>query len=264
MRPEHLAELLDADRRAATTPAMVVATTGTTSTCAVDPLTEIAAVCAPHGVWLHVDAAYAGVAAICPELRSLNNGLAAADSYSTNPHKWLLTNFDCDAFYVSDRQTLVDALSVLPEYLRNVATESGAVIDYRDWQISLGRRFRALKLWCVLRWYGAEGLRAHIREHVSLARELANWIEADHRFELVVPPRLGLVCFRLHAGDEANERLVNDLNASGDIYLTHTKVNGRYVVRFAIGGPLTRRHHVAAAWRFIQRTTDGIGISPAT
>lgn len=254
LRPEHLDELLGADRRAGSVPAMVVATMGTTSTCAVDPLPDIAELCARYGAWLHVDAAYAGVAAICPELRWLNDGLAGADSYCTNPHKWLLTNFDCDAFYVSDRRALIGSLSVLPEFLRNAASESGEVIDYRDWQVSLGRRFRALKLWCVLRWFGAEGLRTHIREHVALARELAGWIDADERFELVVPPRLGLVCFRLRADDAANARLVHDLNATGEIYLTHTKANGRYVVRVAIGGALTRRHHVEAAWRLIQRT----------
>jgi aromatic-L-amino-acid/L-tryptophan decarboxylase len=263
MRPEHLAQLLQEDRRAGSIPAMVVATMGTTSTCAVDPLPGIAELCARYGAWLHVDAAYAGVAAICPELRWLNDGLAGVDSYCTNPHKWLLTNFDCDAFYVSDRRALIDSLSVLPEFLRNAATESGEVIDYRDWQISLGRRFRALKLWCVLRWFGAEGLRTHIREHLALARELADWIEADERFELVVPPRLGLVCFRLRADDGANARLVEKLNTTGEIYLTHTKVNGRYVVRVAIGGALTRRRHVEAAWRLIQRTAGGVDISPS-
>ena len=156
-----------------------------------------------YGAWLHVDAAWAGVAAVCPELRWLNDGLEHADSYCTNPHKWLLTNFDCDAFWVADRRDLVGALSILPEYLRNAATESGAVIDYRDWHVPLGRRFRALKLWAVIRWYGAEGLRAHIRPHVALAQEFASWVAADDRFELVAPHPLSLVTFRLRAGDEA-------------------------------------------------------------
>ena len=137
---------------------------------------ELATIAHEHGAWLHVDAAWAGVAAVAPELRWLNDGVELADSYCTNPHKWLLTNFDCDAFWVADRAALVGALSILPEYLRNAATESGAVIDYRDWHVPLGRRFRALKLWAVIRWYGAEGLRAHIRGHVALAQEFASWV----------------------------------------------------------------------------------------
>ena len=139
------------------------------------------------------------MAAVCPELRWLHDGLELADSYATNPHKWLLTNFDCDAFWVADADALVGALTVLPEFLRNTATESGAVVDYRDWQVPLGRRFRALKLWAVLRWYGAEGLRAHIRTHVELAAWFAGQVRADPRFEVVAPHPLALVCFRLRA-----------------------------------------------------------------
>ena len=152
----------------------MVATIGTTSTTAVDPLPEIGAICAEYGVWLHVDAAYAGAAAVCPELRWSHAGLEYADSYCFDPHKWLLTGFDCDAFWVADRGELIEALTVMPEFLRNAATESGAVIDYRDWQVPLGRRFRALKLWFVLRWYGVEGLRAHIRSGVALAARFAD------------------------------------------------------------------------------------------
>jgi aromatic-L-amino-acid decarboxylase len=166
----------------------------------------------------------------------------------TNPHKWLLTNFDCDAFWVADRAALLGALSILPEYLRNAATESGAVIDYRDWHVPLGRRFRALKLWAVIRWYGAEGLRAHIRQHVQLAQEFASWVAADERFELVAPHPLSLVTFRLREGDEATRALMDSVNASGAIYLTHTTVNGQVALRFAIGSPQTERRHVAAAW----------------
>ncbi|MGH3342363.1 MAG: pyridoxal-dependent decarboxylase [Carbonactinosporaceae bacterium] len=252
LRVDHLGRLVETDLAAGAVPAMAVAAVGATSTAAIDPVPEMGALCRAHGLWLHVDAAYAGVAAVCPELRHVHAGVAEyADSYCTNPHKWLLTNFDCDAFWVADRAALVGALSVLPDYLRNAATETGAVVDYRDWQIPLGRRFRALKLWCVLRWYGAEGLRSHIRAHVTLARDLAGWITADPRFELVVPPRLGLVCFRLRGPDGANEELLTRLNASGELYLTHTRVGGRYVLRLAVGGTHTERRHVEAAWKRI-------------
>src|SRR5579875_2728514 len=202
-RPDHLRELITRDRAAGVTPLLVVASVGATGTGAVDPVRELGAVAKHAGAWLHVDAAWAGVAAVAPELRWLNDGLELADSYATNPHKWLLTNFDCDAFYVADRSALVGAMSILPEYLRNAATESGSVIDYRDWQVPLGRRFRALKLWAVIRWYGAEGLRAHVRTHVALAQDFASWVADDDRFELVSPHPLALVTFRLKAGDDA-------------------------------------------------------------
>lgn len=247
-RPEHLRSLIEADVAAGRTPALVVASVGTTGTGAVDPVRTLGAIAREYSAWLHIDAAWAGVAAICPELRWLSDGIELADSYSTNPHKWLLTNFDCDAFWVADRAALLGALSILPEYLRNAATASGAVIDYRDWHVPLGRRFRALKLWAVIRWYGADGLRAHIREHVQLAQEFASWVAADERFELVAPHPLSLVTFRLRAGDDATRALMERVNASGALYLTHTTVNGQAALRFAIGSPQTQRRHVAAAW----------------
>lgn len=248
-RPEHLRQLIERDVAAGLTPALVVATLGTTSTGAVDPVADLAAVAREYGAWVHVDAAWAGVAAVAPELRWLNDGLQLVDSYCTNPHKWLLTNFDCDALWVADRAALIGALSILPEYLRNAATESGAVVDYRDWQVPLGRRFRALKLWAVIRWYGAEGLRAHIRAHVALAQELAGWVAADPRFELLAPHPLALVTFRLREGDDATRELMDRMNASGRLYLTHTVVNGRVALRMAIGAVLTERRHVEAAWQ---------------
>jgi aromatic-L-amino-acid/L-tryptophan decarboxylase len=253
MRPDALRTRLAADRAGGAVPALVVATIGTTSTTAVDPLPEIGKICREYGVWLHVDAAYGGAAAVCAELRFTHDGLEYADSYCFDPHKWLLTGFDCDAFWVADRAELVEALTVLPEFLRNAATESGAVIDYRDWQVPLGRRFRALKLWFVLRWYGAEGLRAHVRTGVALAAEFADWVRADERFEVVAPHPFSLVCFRLRGGDERNEELLHRLNASGEQYLTHTRVGGRFVLRLAIGSPLTQRRHVEATWRRIQQ-----------
>ncbi|MFF0720833.1 pyridoxal-dependent decarboxylase [Micromonospora sp. NPDC003816] len=246
---------IEADIAAGVVPALVVATVGTTSTTAVDPLPQIGPVCAEHGVFLHVDAAYAGSAAVCPELRSGHDGLEYADSYCFDPHKWLLTGFDCDAFWVADAGELVEALTVLPEYLRNAATESGAVIDYRDWQVPLGRRFRALKLWFVLRWYGVEGLRAHIRSGVTLAARFADRVRADDRFELVTGHPYALVCFRLRGDDEPNERLLAAVNATGRVHLTHTRVAGRYTLRLAVGAPQTTEVHVDQAWELISQAT---------
>lgn len=266
MRPDALRAAIAADRAAGAIPALVVATIGTTSTTAVDPLPAIGQVTTEYGVWLHVDAAYAGAAAVCPELRWSHEGLEHADSYCFDPHKWLLTGFDCDAFWVADRGELIEALTVLPEYLRNAATESGAVIDYRDWQVPLGRRFRALKLWFVLRWYGAQGLREHIRHGVGLAQELAGWMDADDRFEIVAPHPFSLVCFRLRddvAGgperaDAANAEVLSRVNATGECFLTHTKVRGRYTLRIAIGAPATQRRHVAAAWQRVTAAATAV------
>src|SRR5205823_8895274 len=190
---------------------------------------------------------------VVPSLRSsVNEGLERVDSWCFDPHKWLLTNFDCDVLYLADRRPLIQSLSVLPEYLRNQASESGAVIDYRDWHVPLGRRFRALKLWFVMRWYGAEGLRAHIRSGVELADRFAGWVGADERFEIVAPHPFSLVCFRLRGPDDPNEELLRRVNATGQAYLTHTRAGGRYVLRLAIGSPLTRESDVAAVWDLIR------------
>jgi aromatic-L-amino-acid decarboxylase len=255
-RPDHLHQLVEADRAAGYTPALIVASIGTTGLGSIDPVAELGRIARSAGAWLHVDAAWAGVAAVCPELRWLNEGLEFADSYCTNPHKWLLTNFDCDAMWVAERDEIVAALSILPEYLRNAATESGQVIDYRDWHVPLGRRFRALKLWAVIRWYGAEGLRAHVRGDVALAQEFASWVAADDRFELVGPHPLALVTFRLRSGDDATRQLMERVNAAGRMYLTHTAVEGRPTLRMAIGSPQTEYRHVAAAWAELQHTAD--------
>jgi aromatic-L-amino-acid decarboxylase len=193
-----------------------------------------------------------GTAALCSEFRHIHAGVEHADSYCFNPHKWMFTNFDCDVFYVADRKALLQTLSVLPEYLRNQATESGAVIDYRDWQIPLGRRFRALKLWLVLRHYGVEGLQHHIREHVALAQEFAEWVRGDERFEIAAPAPLNLVCFRLKSGDAANQALLERLNRSGELYLTHTKLNDRFTLRMCVGQTNTQRQHVEGAWKRIR------------
>jgi aromatic-L-amino-acid decarboxylase len=258
MDAAELDRMIAADVAAGAVPVLVCATVGTTSTAAVDPVRAIGEVCRRHGVWLHVDAAYAGVAAVCPEFRWLHDGVAEfADSYATNPHKWLLTNFDCTVMWVADREPLIAALAIHPEFLRNAATASGAVIDYRDWQVSLGRRFRSLKLWAVLRWYGAEGLRDHIRTGVAQATELAGWVAADPDFVLHEPQTLGLVCFRpLWPGPDDPETatlmLMESLNDSGALYLTHPRVAGHVVLRMALGGARTEAKHVRAAWEAIR------------
>jgi aromatic-L-amino-acid decarboxylase len=254
MRPDALARAVTEDREAGRIPFIVFGTTGTTSSTAMDPLRDIGEVCRREGLWFHVDAAMAGTAAVCPEHRWIHDGLELADSYCFNPHKWMLTNFDCDCFYVTDRAVLIRTLSVLPEYLKNQATESGAVFDYRDWHVPLGRRFRALKLWFVIRHYGVEGLRQHIRAHVSLAQEFKARVEAAPDFEVAAPVPLNLVCFRHVGGDELNQRLMDRLNASGEMFLTHTRLQGKITLRFAIGGVDTAARHVRRAWDLIEES----------
>jgi aromatic-L-amino-acid/L-tryptophan decarboxylase len=252
MRPEALASAIARDRQAGLIPFFVCATVGTTSSNAIDPVPQIGNICRKHDLWLHVDAAMSGTAALCSEFRHIHEGVEYADSYCFNPHKWMFTNFDCDCFYVADRKVLIQTLSVLPEYLRNKATESGAVIDYRDWHIPLGRRFRSLKLWFVLRCYGLEGLQFHIREHVRLAQEFAEWVSRDARFELAAAVPLNLVCFRLKSGDQDNQTLMDALNRSGDLYLTHTRLKEKMTLRFCVGQTNTTQRHVENAWRRIQ------------
>lgn len=252
MRPEALEVSMQADLDAGLVPAFVSATVGTTSSTAIDPLPAIGEICRRHGVWLHVDAALAGTAALLPEKRWIHDGVEFADSYVFNPHKWMLTNFDCSAFFVADRSALIAALSILPEYLRNKASESGEVFDYRDWHIPLGRRFRALKLWFVIRHYGVEGLQAVVREHLRLAQEFASWVEADPDFELAAPVPVNLVCFRHKGGDAVNEAIMQRLNESGKLFLTHTKLEGKFTLRMSIGQTRTEQRHVQAAWNAIK------------
>jgi aromatic-L-amino-acid decarboxylase len=251
MNPDALAAALEADRQAGLTPAFVVATVGTTSSLGMDPLRPIGELAGRYGAWLHVDAAWAGTAAICPEFRYLQDGLELADSYLFNPHKWLFTNVDCDAFYVADRQALLRTMALVPEYLRNAASESGQVIDYRDWQISLGRRFRALKLWFVIRHYGTTGLQHHIREHVRLGQMLAERVRRHPRLELAAPAHLNLVCLRHVDGDHASRNILESVNASGSAYLSHTRLDDRYVVRVNVGQTYTTQRHVDELWELI-------------
>ena len=256
MRPEALAMQIARDREASLTPFFVSATVGTTSSNALDPLPAIGAICHDNHLWFHVDAAMSGTAGLCPEFRYIQDGLEFADSYTFNPHKWMFTNFDCNCFYVADRKALIDSLSILPEYLRNQATESGEVFDYRDWHIPLGRRFRSLKLWFVIRYYGVEGLQFHVRRHIAMAQQVLEWVKQDERFEVAAPAPLNLVCFRYRGGDQRNEELMNRLNSSGDLYLTHTRLDGRFTLRFCVGQTNTTQRHVEQAWKRIQQEAD--------
>jgi aromatic-L-amino-acid decarboxylase len=258
MRPDALAHQIEADRTKGLTPFFVCATIGTTSSNAMDPIPSISEVCRQHNLWLHVDAAMSGTAMLCPEFRDLQNGVDRADSYNFNPHKWMFTSFDCSCFWVADRKALIQTLSILPEYLRNQATESGAVIDYRDWHIQLGRRFRSLKLWFVIRHYGVEGLQHHIRQHVQLARKFAKWVQNDDRFELAAPVPLNLVCFRHKAGEGANQTIMDRLNGSGDLFLTHTKLHGKLTLRLSVGQTHTQARHVENAWKRILEEAEAL------
>jgi aromatic-L-amino-acid/L-tryptophan decarboxylase len=263
MRPDALAAAIRADRAAGRVPAGVVATLGTTGVGASDPLRPIGEICREHGLYLHVDAAWAGSALLLDEHRSLLDGAEHTDSFVFNPHKWLLTNFDCSAHFVRDARALVRTLSVLPAYLQS--RETGAVIDYRDWGVPLGRRFRALKLWFVLRSYGVERLQTMLRAHIAWTAELAEAIRAEPDFELVTPPRLALLTFRYRPGaldepalDRLNERLLHAINDGGRLYLTQTRVRGRYVIRFAVGQLYTTRAHVQRAWQVIAETARAL------
>ena len=244
------------------TPVLVCATVGTTSTTAIDPLAELGPICQKYGVWLHVDAAYAGVSAVVPELRALQDGVEWADSYTTDAHKWLLTGFDATLFWVADRAALTGALSILPEYLRNAATDAGAVVDFRDWQIPLGRRFRALKLWFVLRWYGAEGLRAHIRSHVALAQELAGWADADERFDVATaaPALAGLPAAALGRRRGRRRRHHDAAGAAQrrrrGVPDPHHRRAARPCCGWPSARPTTTRAHVERVWTLLREGHD--------
>jgi len=253
VRSDLLIKAVQADRAAGRVPFMVVATVGTTSTHGVDPLRTMGEVAREHDAWFHVDAAHAGAAALCPEHRWIHDGLDLADSYVMDPHKWLFTAMDLSALWVADRQPLVDALSVTPEYLRNTASGSDGVIDYRDWQVPLGRRFRALKLWAVIRRFGGDGLRDAVRGHIALAQGLAGRLAADDRFEVPLPAPLNLVCFAHRAGDEVSEKLLADLNATGRVFLSHTRIEGRYLLRVAVGQTSVGPEHLDELWDLIDR-----------
>ncbi len=255
MQPGALEAMIQADRHTGHLPIAVVATAGTTSTTAVDPIRAVAAVAEREGLWLHADAAYAGAAAICPEYRTVLDGLELADSIVVNPHKWLMTPVDCSVLFLREPGVLREAFTLTPEYLKS--SEVG-VTNLMDYGPQLGRRFRSLKLWFVIRSYGVEGLRALIRSHCALAREFAGWVEGEPGFELCEPVPFSTVCFRavtpgtLEEQNALNERLLLAINAAGPVFLVHTKLNGRVVIRLAIGNARTRRKHVALAWELIR------------
>ena len=254
--PGKLEEAIRKDKEQGLQPACVVATLGTTSSTAVDPLRAIGGIARRHGAWLHVDAAYAGTAAVLPEMRWMLDGAEFMDSFVFNPHKWMLTNFDCSAYYVKDPGWLLRTFEIHPEYLKTGVDPY--VKNYRDWGIQLGRRFRALKLWFVIRSYGVEGLQAFVREHLRLARLFKGWVETEPNFELMAPVRFGLVCFRLNDGrdigalNRLNKELLDRLNATGKVYLSHTVLNGKFSLRMVIGQRTTAERHVRAAWELIR------------
>ncbi len=249
MRADSLREAIDQDEREGHTPCFVCATVGTTSSTAVDPVAEIAELCGEKGIWLHVDAALAGSAAILPEMRWVMDGVAGADSFLFNPHKWLFTNFDCCAYFVREPIWLKQALSIQPEYLKTQHDE--AAENFRDWSIQLGRRFRALKLWFVIRSYGVEGLREKVRLHLHMASWFASRVREREGFCLVAEPRLNTVCFRLDT-DESTEALLQSVNESGEALLTHTRLDGRYVIRVSFGQTHSRFEHAEALWSLIE------------
>lgn len=258
MIPSALEEAISEDINNNFRPLAVVAAIGTTGSTAIDPLEAIGEICKNHNLWLHVDAAWAGTALILPEMRYMFKGIEFADSLVFNPHKWMFTNFDCSAYFVKDKAALIRTFEILPEYLKT--PEGQRVNNYRDWGIQLGRRFRALKLWFVIRSFGVEGLQEKIRNHIVWAKTFAGWVENEPGFELLAPAPLATVCFRLKpAGpaeelkiNELNERFLSRINEPGKIFLTHTKLKGKYTIRFVVGQTNTEFRHIENAWDIIK------------
>ena len=258
LRPEALEAAIEADKAAGILPACVVASIGATGVGAVDPLAAIGRICRKHGLFLHVDAAWAGSALILPEQRWMIEGIDYADSFVFNPHKWLFTNFDCSAHFVRDSEALIRTLSILPEYLRS--RETGQVIDYRDWSVPLGRRFRALKLWFVIRSYGVAKLQEMLRNHIAWTETLAAQVAAAPDFELTTPPKLSLFTFRYKPAavvdplelDALNERLLHAVNDDGYLYLTQVRIplggGDRFVIRWSVGQTYTQERHLQEGW----------------
>ncbi|XP_009384062.2 tyrosine decarboxylase 2 isoform X2 [Musa acuminata AAA Group] len=256
---EVVSEAISSDLSAGLIPFFICATVGTTSSAAVDPISELGKIAKAFNMWFHIDAAYAGSACICPEYRHYIDGVEEADSFGMNAHKWFLTNFDCSVLWVQDRSDLIQSLSTNPEYLKNKASQENAVVDFKDWQIPLGRRFRSLKLWLVLRLYGVANLQSYIRNHIRLAEQFEQLITSDSRFEVVAPRTFSLVCFRLipppndqDNGYKLNHSLLDAVNSSGKIFLSHTVLSGNFILRFAVGAPLTEDRHIKTAWQVLQ------------
>ncbi|XP_017411095.1 tyrosine decarboxylase 2 [Vigna angularis] len=265
LSPEVLSEAISNDIAGGLVPFFLCATVGTTSSTAIDPLPALGKIAKTNNLWFHVDAAYAGSACICPEYRHYFDGIEESDSFNMNAHKWFLTNFDCSVLWVKDRSSLIQSLSTNPEFLKNKASQGNLVIDYKDWQIPLGRRFRSLKLWMVLRLYGLEGLRSHVRNHIELAAYFEELVSQDTRFKVVAPRTFSLVCFRLlpplnseDHGNKLNSDLLDSVNSTGNIFITHTVLSGEYILRFAVGAPLTERRHVTTAWQIFQEKATAL------
>lgn len=262
MIPAQLEVAIVADEKKGGKPACVIATVGTTSSSGMDPIRPIGQVCRSHGVYLHVDAAYAGTAAILPEKKWMLDGMEYVDSFNFNPHKWMLTNFDCSAHFVKDSGSLIKTFEIHPEYLKTGV--DALVNNYRDWGIQLGRRFRALKLWFVIRSYGIEGLQRVVREHIHLAELFKGWVEEHELFEIMAPVPLSLVCFRVNNGgseeelNALNKELIERINQSGKVLLTQTTLKGKFVLRMAIGSRTTEERHVCQAWKLIVSTAKNM------
>ncbi|KAL7886788.1 hypothetical protein AOLI_G00045090 [Acnodon oligacanthus] len=251
VRGEALRKILEEDKAAGLIPFYFCATLGTTPSCAFDCITEIGPICNTEGIWMHIDAAYAGSAFICPEFRPLLDGVEFADSFNFNPHKWLLVNFDCSTMWVKNRTDIIAAFKMDPLYLKHDHQESGLVTDYRHWQIPLGRRFRSLKMWFVFRMYGLRGLQDYIRKHVALAKEFEALVRVDERFQISADVVLGLVCFRLKGSNDLNEALLKRINNARRIHLVPCQLSGKFVLRFAVCARTTESRHVQEAWAHI-------------
>uniref|UniRef100_A0A9I9CFG8 Tyrosine/DOPA decarboxylase 1-like n=2 Tax=Cucumis melo TaxID=3656 RepID=A0A9I9CFG8_CUCME len=263
LSPASLKMAIQSDIQKGFIPLYLCATIGTTSTNAVDPLDSLCDIAQQNGIWVHVDAAYAGSACICPEFRHFMNGVEKANSFSLNAHKWFFSAPDCCCLWLKDPSGLRNSLSVNPTYLKNRATDSGEVVDYKDWQITLSRRFRAMKLWVVMKSYGVANLRKFLRSHVKMAKIFEGLVERDERFEVAVPRNFGMVCFRLSL-DEVQKsnmfslKLLEGINKTGRVYMTHAVVDGMYLIRFAAGGTMTEERHVIMAWKLVQEVAEKI------
>jgi aromatic-L-amino-acid decarboxylase len=261
MKPDQLAAAIEEDKKNGWLPFAVVATVGTTSSTSIDPVPAIADICQREKLWLHVDGAYGGMAAIVPEMRSVLDGCDRADSLVTNPHKWLFTPMDCSVLFTRHVDTLKQAFSLVPEYLK---TTDGKVNNYMDWGVQLGRRFRALKLWFIIRSFGVEGMIGILREHCRLAREFASWVDANSNFERLAPVPFSVVCFRYHPKgisdegklEQMNAQIIDWINTTGEVFLSHTKLNGRYTIRLAIGNIATAEKHVARVWELVKQESE--------
>ncbi len=260
MDTKALEEAINNDVTKGFIPLCVIATIGTTATLAIDPIHVIGKICKQHDIWLHVDAAYAGSSMALPEHRWMIKGIEFADSYVFNPHKWMFTNFDSSAYFVADKEALIRTFSILPEYLKTDVDQQ--VNNYRDWGIQLGRRFRALKLWFVLRSYGMEGIRQTFRNHIQWVQQMAEEMKKNREFEILAPVLLNMICFRYNPGKEddpgklnmLNKKLLDTLNQTGRLFMTHTVIRGNYAIRFVAGQTFMKERHVLDAWQLIRET----------